>query len=231
MKVYLFILVFILSISTPGMAADARYDSEKIVNQVIKKYSPLYQKYKGAQAVMKRATKEYDPGKNKQTHTMKLTMKRKDFFYAQPEIMTLRYSRDGKKKPIEEFKHLEQKPFYPLFDKNSKKNYKIKVIGYKRINGKKCYKLKVTPKKNSMRYFKGYAYLNAKNLNLKHLDGSTARVTMPLKEFSIKVWYDHISQMPIPKKIESLVRIYIPIILPDTRYKSVSNIFNVKLFK
>ena len=230
MKVYLFILAFFVSFNTPTFASTTSYNSTKIVNQAIKKYSPLYKKFKGAQIVMKRSTKEIDPGKNKQTHTMKLTMKRKDYFYSQPEIMTLRYSRDGKKKSPDDFKHMEQAPFYPIFDKNSKKNYKIKVVGQKTINGVRCYKLKVTPKKNSMRFFKGYAYLNSKNLDLVHVDGSTAKISLPLKEFSIKVWYDQISQLPIPKKIESLVRIYIPIILPDTRYKSVSNIFNVKVF-
>lgn len=230
-KLVLILFISIIYISVPLSNARA-FDSDKIIAKIIKKYAPLYKKYKGFQSVIKTTTKEIDPSKNKQIGTMKLTVKRKDYFYKKkPEVMTLRMTKNGKKVPLKENKRPRQEPGHPLFDSNGLKHYKFRVQGFKTLKGIKCYNIQVNPRAKTIRHFKGQVYVSVDQLKLIYQEGTLGKVGMPLKEFSIKVWFKRSQLLPLPELVDSIIRVYIPVVVPDRRYISVSKGTQFKLLK
>ena len=203
-------------------------DSAKIINLIYKKYIPVYEKYDGILSTRDVILEELDPKNNKLINKSLIKIKRKDYFYKKPEITVLSYLKNDKKMESSDFKTRKEDPVSPVFDRNGKKNYKTSITGYKTINQKKCYIVEVIPRKKSSHFFLGTIYCRVDNNEIILVEGSVAKISFPLKEFKLSMKISHSGDLPFMKYGKFILRLKIPLILPDRRYISVVKVVESK---
>jgi len=205
-----------------GDGASGLKESDEIIKIIRKKYVPMYKKYNGVISTRNINIKEIDPETDKVVGRSFLSLIRKDYFYKEPEIKVLQYIKNGRKMLESDYKPKKSKPSYRIFDEYGFKNYKTTVVGFKNIKGRRCYKIKILPRENTLRHFKGFLYCAVSDLSILLIEGTLGNTPFPLKEFRIKFFLDHIDDLAVIKSGIVVMRVYIPVILPDRRY--ISNI-------
>lgn len=176
----------------------------------------MYRKYTGVASLRTEIVREYDPATGSLKSTSEVTMKRKDYFYKNPEIEVLSFNKDGKEMEPSKFRIMKSAPTYPVFDDHGDQHYLITLEDTVRINGKACYRVRVNPKKKTMRYFSGDLYFKKDTLETVMLEGTVAKLDFPLTSFRIELWMAAIDRVPVIKSGTVEVRVNVPVFYPDT---------------
>ena len=204
--------------------------SDKIISKIYEKYIPIYKKYIGVESLREVYTEEYDTKKNKLISTSKAKIIRNDYYYKKAKKEVLEYWKNDEKLKPSDYKSLEFKPMYPVFDEKGKRHYETIILGYKKIIKKICYEIDVIPKKKSKRFFTGKIYCNIKNLEIVYVDGTMAKLFFPVKEFDLKMTINHQKDLPFVKNANIILRIYVPLFYPEKRYLSEVKVLEAKPF-
>lgn len=179
--------------ATPLNAAD----EARVLAQVRQRWQRFTARYRGDFSRRSMVLEEYDPKTNKLLHTKQI---RQDFFSylsKPPYAHTVSCKVDGKKADLGECKPRgKRKIFHHVFGRDGQKHYAVKIVGTSTIRGLDCYKIKVTAKKKTDRHFKGYLYLQTRDLRLVLMEGMVASLPFPLKEFWLKLLFKEMPSHP-----------------------------------
>ena len=219
------ILFIVLSLSL-GLFAQENKEKDSLIDRIIAKASKIYDQYEGIESIKEVETNIYDSETKKLLENKKLKLKAKDFFYKKPVSEVIEYYKDGKKADPKDHKSgKKSKPITPVFDKDSKKNYDIKVVGSKIHRNVDCYKLKVTPKKKSETLFKGEMLVSKKTLSVMYLSGTISEFPRFMENFQIKIDYKT-ENFPSESVGEVTLHLDVPIFYSNKLIKSKFKTFN-----
>jgi hypothetical protein len=205
-------------LTSPGGAAGtvSSEESDRILKLVYSVAPELYKKYKGIEYLRKDIVKEYDPETSALRSTSEVTSRRREYFYAKPDIEVLEYKKDGKEMKPSKYRVWRSLPSFPVFDEKGRENYDVKITDTKMINGKKCYRIQVTPRKQTSRHFAGNIYMTVDSMEPIYIDGTLAKLDFPLKEFRLDLGTEVIDRLPVVTNGTVRVRVKVPIFFPDT---------------
>jgi hypothetical protein len=213
----LFVSLLLFSLfPNPGLAGKiAPAESDRIVALVYKKYIPVYTKYLGVESVSKSIIREYDGKTNALKRTSEVTVRRKDYFYKEPEVQVLSFKKDGEDKDPSDHRLREAKPGHPVFDRKGTDHYIVKVINTEMIGKIECYRLDIQPKKPTARHFKGDIYLAVDTLDVVRTVGGAGSLDFPVKHFRAAFDYTLVDSVSVAQSGTIEVRIDFPVIYPD----------------
>ena len=192
------LLLMATLVSPPCLAAPLTPAAEaRLLSRVRNKWQQYASKYRGDFSRRSTVIKEYDPDTNKLKQTKEV---RADFFnylHKPPFSHVVSCKVDGKKADLGECKPRgKRKIFHHVFGRDGQKHYAVKIVGTSTIRGLDCYKIKVTAKKKTDRHFKGYLYLQTRDLRLVLMEGMVASLPFPLKEFWLKLLFKEMPSHP-----------------------------------
>jgi hypothetical protein len=222
--ILLYIVILFLFVPNPslyGSRLEITPDlSIKIIDQLRKKYIPMYQKYQGVESTRQVEIKTYDSKTNQLLHISQVHLIRKDYFYKEPDIVVLKYVVDGKEKKPSKYKPIKYRPGYQVFDKNGDKNYDTQVVGYKTINSQQCYEVNVTPKEATELHYKGKLYYRVSDLMLAQSSGSIGKISFPLKTLHMDFNTESLNDLIVVSSGIVTASVDIPVIMPNRRIVS-----------
>jgi hypothetical protein len=190
-------------------------NADKLTDELIRKYSIYYEKFSGVESVRVVTAVSKDPDDGKILKKFKAIISREDFFYKPPKLKALKYFENGKSGDVDEYDTREIEPFYPLFDKNSKKNYVFNKIGEKKIGSKNCLEYKVDAVKKTDRHFVGRIFVEKKTKTLVRLKGTLARKHWALKKYNFSFNYSDLKGFPVIKSGSVTARVKVFMIISD----------------
>ncbi len=207
----LFIIIFSADLFSEEKISPEK--SKEIIDKLRAVETQYYKKYRGIEYLRTEIIKEYDPSGDKLLSTSTLLVSRKEYFYEEPEYKVMKYVKDGKEMKPAEYKKSKSLPLYPVFDENGKYRYDSLIEGYETIDGKKCYRIKISPKEATKRHFMGYCYYDVKNLKAIKSDSTLGKLTFGSKEFSFKALLKTKDDYSFVQEFIQVMRIKIPLVV------------------
>ena len=231
---FLSLFAAILILCTPqfskgSIEAVSPDEADRVLKEILAKGLDMYHKYKGVECLRTEVISEYDPKTNKLLSVSEITVTRTDYFYEKPVAEVKTYKKDGKEMKPSKFNYMLSMPTFPIFDEKGRDNYDIRITDKKIFNGRECYQVQVTPRKETSRYFKGLLYYTVKNLELVYFEGTLAKLDFPLKDFKIEFNTSMFNGIPVCSTGKAYLRIKIPIIYPETQIISNITVLENKL--
>ena len=205
-------------------------NADALTDELVRKYSPFYEKYKGVQSERDVGAVSKDPESGEVLKKFKVTITRKDFFYKTPEIKALKYSENGKQGDIDDYDTREIEPFYPLFDKRSKDNYEFIKTGQKKVGNDDCIEYEVKAKKKSPRHFIGKIYVDKKSKTLVRIEGTLAKRHWALKKYDFVFNYSDLKGFPVITSGTVTARVKVFLIISDNITDYTIQVKSSKLF-
>ncbi len=193
-------------------------DTAALVAKLRAKYAPVYQKYAGIETTRDFTTQTYDPETKKLLSTAHTVVRKKEYFYKEPDSTVISHEENGKKLDPGDYDTTEIEPFWPLFDDKSAEHYDFRVSGTATIEKRPCIVLEVTPKGNDYRHFKGNAYITTDTNELLMIEGKPAKPHWAMKEFSVKYLYEPVGGGYCMKRGWFTARVAVFLIRPDRRH-------------
>ncbi|OHD63744.1 MAG: hypothetical protein A2176_14500 [Spirochaetes bacterium RBG_13_51_14] len=216
--IFLAALLFIHSGISAQEAAVTPDQSDKIIERIYEKYAPAYKKYQGVLSTRQMDVIEYNPNNNKLVNRLSVRLIHKEYFYKKVEIMVLEYIKNDKPMRTSDYQGVEVGLGFPVLDDNGRERYMARIIRRTTVNDRMCYLMKVIPRKKTDQYFDGFMYFTCETLDLVMVEGTTAELPYPMKEFSMKLYINHIKDLPVLRNGSSIMRMYIPVLQPDRRF-------------
>lgn len=202
--------------------------SKEIIGKIRSISVPRYKEFSGVESKRNVEVKEYDSS-NKLLVTHKYVVDRKDFFYIMPESKVLKYQKNGKEKKSSEYKELLSEPSYPVFDEKGEQYYETSVVSVQTVDGTKCYKIKVTPKKATDRHFSGYLYYKTDDYEPYMAEGTLGKLPWSLKEFSMRFYFAKENGCPMLKSGVMNAKINVPVLMPNRKIDTTINVIETKM--
>ncbi|MBN2079343.1 MAG: hypothetical protein JW838_10275 [Spirochaetes bacterium] len=233
-------LLFIITIAAftasaalpdPKEEAVSPEESERILGLIFERSTEIYSNYTGVESTRVETMREYDPRTEKLRSVSEVTMKRKDYFYRDPEVEVLKYTKDGVEMKPSAYRVFKSRPAYPVFDEKGRERYTIRVAAIQKLNRKKVYRIEVTPKANTPLHFKGNIYCTKKSLETVLIEGTMAKLGFPLREFRMELRFTSVEDIPVVESGTVHVRVKVPIVYPDTKIVSEFTASDTKLLK
>ena len=202
--------------------------SEKIIKKIYNKYIPVYKKYSGVESNRSIDIIEYNPGSNTLINRYTVLLVRKNYFYKKPDIEVLQYIKSNTEQRPSDYQSREIEPPVPVLDENGMKSYTAVIMKYAKVLNTKCYQMKVVPRKKNSEHFDGFMYFRTDNLELLLMEGTFGDLPYSIKEYNMKLYYEHINDLPVMKSGSYIIRTYIPVLQPDRRYMFSIKVNNSK---
>jgi hypothetical protein len=233
-RVFLSLFAAVLILCTPqfskgGTQAVSPDESDRLFKEILSKGLDMYHKYKGIEYLRTEVTSEYEPKTNKLLKVSEITVIRTDYFYEKPVAEVKTYKKDGKEMKPSKFNYMLLMPIFPIFDEKGRDNYDLRITDRKIFNGRECYLVQVTPRKETSRHFKGVLYYTVKNLEFVYLEGTLAKLDFPLKDFKIEFNTTMFNGIPVFSNGRVYLKIKIPIVYPETQIVSNITVLETKL--
>jgi hypothetical protein len=233
-RIVLCLIATILILCTPqfskgGTQAVSPDESDRLLKEILSKGLDMYHKYKGVEYLRTEVISEYEPKTNKLQRASEITVTRTDYFYEKPVGEVKTYKKDGKEMKPSKFNYMVFMPTFPMFDERGRENYDLRITDKKIFNGRECYLVQVTPRKETSRHFKGVLYYTVKNLELVYFEGTLAKLDFPLKDFKIEFNTVMFNGIPVFSNGKVYLKIKIPIIYPETQIISNITVLENKL--
>ncbi len=221
MKKILFLSIIFLSFSL--------YGDSSLIEKLYQKMVPVYEKYEGVLSVRDITAVSRDPENGEVLKRFEARIERRDHFYKTPQIKALKYVENGKERRTSRYDTREIEPLHPVFDKNGKVHYDLKIAGSETVSGRKCVKIEVIPKSETTRHFKGHIFVDPEKLEIVRMTGSPAKLHWAMLHFSFDYHFDSLEGFPVLSRGTVKARVRVPLIISDniTDYtlKAVSNRF------
>lgn len=222
-------ILFFVTPATQGRdAAISPAVSRNIIQRIQEKYTPMYKKYQGIESTRYLEIKTYHSKTNDLIRTAHVELLRKDYFYKESEVKVLKYMVDGKEEKTSKYNAVSFRPGYHVFDENGDSNYDTQVIGYKIVHGHRCYEINVTPKKTTKKHYQGKLYYRVSDLKLVYSSGTLGKISFPLTELRMDIYFDCIDDLAIISSGVIIVRADIPVFFPDRHIVSKLKVINNK---
>lgn len=203
--------------------------ADELFDKLYQKYSKVYDTHKGVKSTRELTAISKDPETGNVLKKFSAKIVRLDYFYKTPDITALEYSENGEPGNKKDYDTREIEPFYPVFDKNGKKNYRLERSGFETVNGIKCVRIKVTPAKKSARHFSGFIYVDPVKLELIKLKGTVAKFHWAMKQYDFEYLYYDFNGFHAVKAAKITARVKVVLFVSDniTDYevKVLSNSF------
>ena len=213
-------ILVVLLMSFGLFAQEKKLTDAQIIDKLIAKYSKFYEQYEGVKLVKHVDSKIFDSKSKELLKTRKVKFNAQDFFYKKPEEKAFEFYENGKKEDPDDYKGgKKSEPTYPVFDKDSKKNYTLKIVGSKTHRKIDCYKIKVIPKRKNERLFKGELLVSKKTLSVMYVSGTIAKFPRFMEDFRITVDYKS-ENFPSETVGEITLQLDVPIFFSDKLIKS-----------
>ena len=229
--IYLFLLMVSLFPNPVYAAAISPEESDRILTGIFNKYIPIYTKYRGVESTSKNIIREYNAQNNVLKSTSEVTLRRKDYFYAEPEVKVLSYKKDGKDKDPSAYRSKESKPGYLAFDRKGTDHYTLKIMDKKMIGKRECYRIDVLPKKATPRHFKGEIYCAADTLDLVQSVGGAGALEFPIKQFWAAFDYMLVNNVSVAKAGTMKVLVDVPVFYPNKLIVTDTTILEARLLE
>ena len=177
---FLFLFAAILIFCTPQFSKGSieivpADEADRVLKEIFAKNIDMYHKYKGIKCLRTEAISEYDPKTNKLLSVSEITVMRTDYFYEKPVAEIKSYKKDGKVMEPSKFDSLILMPSFPVFDEKGRDNYDIRITEKKIFNGRECYVVQATPKKETISAIRNGRY--ASRLNEARKEGQLIGLT------------------------------------------------------
>ena len=218
----------------PGLSSNEKISPEtsrRILDKIRRPFLKFYEKYKGVESTRTAWIKEYNPKTGKLIGTIELKTFRRDFFYREPEIKVLRVVKNGSAIPPDKYKPYQTKPAYPVLDKNGHRHYRLKVTALKKVGGRQCYEVSVTPLKQTSLHITGVFYFERATLKLIKLRFGLAKHPVGLKEMLMILYCKNIAGWPVVKRGYIKARIHLFLLQPDRIYKTSFRSTGIRLIR
>jgi hypothetical protein len=226
-------IFLLLALTTAPFAEEHRVitpaQSEEIINRIRQKAIAGYRIYRGIETTREINTEEYEAKTGKLKSTSKALIIFREYFYEIPDTKVLRYTKNGEKKPVSDYRKSKDMPGYPVFDEEGTKRYAVRIAGYKMIANKRCYQIDIKPKQKTARHFAGALYARVDNLEIIMIEGTVGDLPLGVKELSTKLSTRASGDLTVLKSGIIKLRIYIPLLYPDTRLVTSIKVLEHKL--
>jgi hypothetical protein len=201
----------------------AGYNEALILSKIGKKLRDTYEKNIGIEAKRDNTTIFYNSKTGELLNIYRTILIRKEYFYKKAEYTVLKYFKNDIEIPPREFNYKTRNPIYLPFDKNSEKNYDIRLNKTVSINRIPCYELLIIPKMKTDRHFSGKAYFTVKELNLYYLEGTIAAYPFGLKNLNMQIYFKKFQESAAMSHGMMILDVHIPLFYPN---KKIVFIFN-----
>jgi hypothetical protein len=210
------IIIFFVTAGSLNVFSEETISPEKekdIIDQIRTSTATYNKKFRGIEYLRSETIKEYNPADDKLLSTSNLVISRREYIYEKPEYKVLKFEKDGKEMKPADYTEKPGLPAYQVFDETGKERYNVSIAGYETIAGKKCYKIKATPKEATERHMDGYFFFTEKDLIPVMVDLTLGKLPFPLKEFSIKAILELKEDYVFTREFTVKLHIKIPLIL------------------
>ncbi len=187
-------------------------DSEKIIAAIRKHAEPVYRNYIGVRSTRRITVKEYDWAKDKLLVTHEVVSDRRDYFYRKPIIKVLEYKKNGKKQSPSKYNDRRIMPAYQLFDRDSAKNYDLKVLAETNVAGVRCYRIRIKPRMLTERHLTGTLYMSVDAFEPVLVECSLAKLPFPLKEMSMIYRMSSANGVAVMNSGSFTMRLHVPLV-------------------
>ena len=224
MKKLTLLILLLANTSISAQDTPSPAEARKIIAQLRNKMGGIYLNFKGVESYRKVQIKEVDSNSGKLLNTTRLGTKHKEFFYNKPVQKILQLQINGiNLAPEKATNQPVQKPAIPVFDSQGHKNYNLRITGIKKIGKKPCYRLEITPLKQTPRHLKGEMFFTKKGLIPLRFNGGLAALPTGLKSLSFSISFKQKGKWSVAAAGSIRIRIYIPILQPDRRLHIIFN--------
>jgi len=223
--------LFLLIPSLGHVAAISPEESDRILTRIFSKYIPIYTKYRGVESTSKNIIREYNAQTNVLKSTSEVMLRRKDYFYAEPEVKVLSFKKDRKDKAPSDYRSRESKPGYLVFDQKGTDHYRLKIMDKQMIGNRECYRIVVSPQKATVRHFKGEIFCAVNTLDVVQTVGGAGKLEFPIKHFWAAFNFTLVNHVPVVQSGTMKVRIDVPVVYPDTMIVTDTTVIESKLLE
>lgn len=235
-KRYIPVLIASLALLAPHSSAGAGRapspdESDRVLAELYERGIGMYRSFKGVESLRRETTREYDPATNALRSTSETVTRRREYFYDKPEIEVLSYKKDGVDMKPSRLRMWKSLPAYPVFDEKGRERYAVNISGRKWIRGKSCYRIEVTPRKETSRHFRGDIYVAVGTLKTVYIEGTLARLDFPLKDIRMEIYTTILDSVPVAESGTVRVRVSVPGFFPDTIIDTSFTVLENRLFK
>jgi len=191
--------------------------SQKIVRQILDKNIRIFKKYKGVESLRVTTSEFYDleTGELEESESVKYVQK--SYFYEVPETTVLEYRKNGKIVDPSEYDSDDNLPGYQIFDEKGPERFEITITGTQSRNGRDCYVLKILPKQQTSRHFKGTVFVDVDSLETVYLEGTIADYPFGLKKMNMTFTFESLGEIFVFTHATVDLLVHVPIIKPNTR--------------
>lgn len=188
-----------------------------ILSRIAEKLKDTYEKNIGVEAKRDTINVFYNSKTNEFLGINRAILIRKEYFYKRAEYTVLKYYEDDKERPPDEYNYRTRDPIFPPLDKNSEKNYDVKLNEIVIINRVPCYEIIIIPKIKSVRHLSGKAYFTVKGLDLYYMEGSLAANSFGLKNSRIQLYFKKFKGASVLDHGMMIFDVHIPFFYPNKR--------------
>jgi hypothetical protein len=206
-------------------------ESDRIMKILKARGIEMYKKFSGVESVRTEVIREYDPATGTLKSTSEVKVRRRDYYYKEPEIEVMSYKKDGNEMKPSKFRVMKSMPSLPVFDEQGEKNYSVVIEDTIMLGGKECYRARVSPKIETMRHFSGNIYFKTDTLQTAYLEGTTAKLDFPLKSFRIELQLVPVEDVPVVQSGKLQVRVNVPVFYPDTMIETSFTVLENRLLQ
>jgi hypothetical protein len=215
--VLLSVVLASVTAALPGEDISSNFERE-IIAKISARVLPAYIKYIGVECKREIVSRQYDYRDDSFLGTYTVVLNRKEFFYKRAKYKVLKFVKNGKEESTWKYNYPTRTPPYQPFDADTDKNYTIKLIGKKAINGVLCWELDVIPKKKSSRHLKGKIYFTCGTLDLFFLKGTVARLPIGVKSLDIEMYFKKLDDACVASHGTYTFCINFPLIYPHMKF-------------
>ncbi len=200
----------------PGLALGAiasRPGNDRVLESIRERGRAIYKNYAGVRSIRHSAIRVYDGGSGDLLERVEISANRMDYYDAPPEARITAYVLDGNALSPDAFENQELDPPYPVFDERGAERYRTSIVGAAEIDGVDCWRLRVEPRRNGRRYFRGDMYFAKRNLALRFIAGTFARLQFGLREFYFEFSFSGRGPAPVFERGFARGTVHVPLIL------------------
>ncbi len=217
---YMSLAAVLCAVINPCRAFSVEPGGRDVLAVIGERAELMYRKYSGIESKRDTVSTVSNSKTGEILNTYRILVVRKDYFRKRPEYVALRYIKDGKDLPPEEYNYRTREPVYQPFGNDSNAHYSVKLKGIVTFEGRRCYEIDIEPKKRSSRHIRGKAWCDAASLDLFCLEGTVSKLPFGVTKVYMKIYFRSLDDGTVMTRGDSVFEVNIPILYPHRRFVS-----------
>ena len=181
-----------LLLAGPPAAALSPSEEHRVLAAIRRSTQRFLAAYQGVATLRRTVTRVYAPDRRQLLETRVADQRYEHLFYDRPRVQTIGCRIDGAVADRSRCEDRWQRllPHIQVFDRRGEASYDVRIDDVVSIDGARCYRVDVRPRRQTPRHFVGQMYYRLDDLSLVRMEGSVAHLPFPLSHVTLKLAFE-----------------------------------------